>query len=113
MAQRVVTRLIDDLTGEESEDVTNVQFSVAGAEFEIDLNDKNHSALMKALAPYMESGRRIKRSRKGGRGAARSSSAGSGKDTAKIREWAKEHGYEVSERGRVPAGIREAYEKAH
>lgn len=34
-------------------------------------------------------------------------------DTAKIRAWAKEEGYEVNDRGRVPAQIREAYEKAH
>ncbi|MFC4494898.1 Lsr2 family protein [Streptomyces ovatisporus] len=112
MAQRVVTLLIDDITGEESEDVTNVQFSVAGTDFEIDLNDKNHAAFMNALAPYMEKGRRIKRSRKSGGSSARSSSSGGG-DTAKIREWAKSQGHEVNERGRVPAHIRQAYEQAH
>ena len=112
MAQRVVTLLIDDLTGEESEDVTNVRFSVAGAEFEIDLNDKHHGEFMEALAPYMKSGRRVRRSRKSSGGTVRSSAAG-GEDTAKIREWAKEQGYEVNDRGRVPASIREAYEKAH
>ncbi|SCK06541.1 Lsr2 protein [Streptomyces sp. WMMB 714] len=112
MAQRVVTLLIDDITGEESEDVTNVQFSVAGTDFEIDLNDKNHAEFMNALAPYMEKGRRIKRSRKGGGAAPRSSSAGA-KDTAKIREWAKSQGHNVNERGRVPAHIRQAYEEAH
>ena len=31
----------------------------------------------------------------------------------KIRAWAKENGYEVNDRGRVPASIREAYEKAN
>jgi Lsr2 len=42
-----------------------------------------------------------------------SSSAGSAEDTAKIRAWAKEHGYEVNDRGRVSATVKEAYEKAN
>lgn len=67
---------------------------------------------MNALAPYMEKGRRIKRSRKSGGVAARSSSPG-GKDAAKIREWAMSQGYDVNERGRVAAHIRQAYEQAH
>ena len=112
MAQRVVTLLIDDLTGEESEDVTNVRFSVAGAEFEIDLNDKHHGEFMEALAPYMKSGRRVKAQQERRRRLCAVLTAG-GEDTARIREWAKEQGYEVNDRGRVPASIREAYEKAH
>ncbi|WEB38788.1 Lsr2 family protein [Streptomyces yunnanensis] len=32
---------------------------------------------------------------------------------AQIRAWAKEAGYEVSDRGRVPTEIEEAYDKAH
>ena len=43
----------------------------------------------------------------------RASAAGGSQDTAKIRAWAKENGYEVNDRGRVPANIREAYEKAN
>jgi hypothetical protein len=38
---------------------------------------------------------------------------GGTQDTAKIRAWAKEQGYDVNDRGRVPGNIREAYEKAH
>lgn len=112
MAQRVVTLLIDDISGQESEDVTNVRFAVSGTEYEIDLNDENHAAFMRALAPYMEKGRRIRRSRKSGRPSARSAASG-GEDTAQIREWAKSQGYEINERGRVPAHIRQAYEQNH
>lgn len=49
----------------------------------------------------------------GGRGKARAAVAGGSQDTAQIRAWAKENGYEVNDRGRVPASIREAYEKAN
>jgi len=38
---------------------------------------------------------------------------GGGADPADIREWARSHGYEVGERGRIPAPIRQAYERAH
>lgn len=37
----------------------------------------------------------------------------SSEDTAAIRQWAKENGYEVNDRGRIPATIREAYAKAN
>lgn len=111
MAQRVVTLLVDDITGEEAEDVTNVTFSVAGTEYEIDLNDKNHDAFMKALAPYMNNGRRMKRSRRPASRGRRTTASAQGDSSAAIREWARTHGYEVSSRGRVPAAIVEAFEK--
>ena len=34
-------------------------------------------------------------------------------DYSGVREWAKENGYKVSDRGRVPASVLEAYEAAH
>ncbi len=51
--------------------------------------------------------------RVGGRRISGTQSAGSPSDAGKIRAWANEHGYEVSERGRIPKEIREAYAAAH
>lgn len=113
MAQRVVTLLIDDLTGEESEDVSNVQFSVAGSDYEIDLNSKNREEFMRLLEPYVKNARQVKRGRKPSGRSRRAASSGGRDETPKIREWAKKQGYEVSNRGRVPANIREAYRQAH
>ncbi len=62
--------------------------------------------------PYVKGGRRTGGRASGGRGKARVATGGS-QDTAQIRAWAKENGYEVNDRGRVPASIREAYEKAN
>jgi hypothetical protein len=31
--------------------------------------------------------------------------------SAAIREWARQHGFEVADRGRIPANVIEAYEK--
>lgn len=47
-----------------------------------------------------------------GRGKGRAVPGGN-KDTAEIRKWARENGHSVNDRGRVPAEIREAYEKAN
>ena len=41
-------------------------------------------------------------------------SAGSnGNDTSEVRAWARANGYEVNERGRIPAAIIDAYEAEH
>jgi hypothetical protein len=112
MAQKVVTIYTDDLTGEESSEVGTHTFSVDGVTYEIDLVPDSFDKLMDALRPFMESGRKAGRGRKPGAVVRRSTSV-SNVDTAAVRSWAKENGYEVNDRGRVPANVREAYEKAH
>jgi hypothetical protein len=108
MAQKVITTLEDDLDGSEASQT--VLFGLDGKTYEIDLNDENNAKLREALAPYIGKGRRVG----GGRATVRR--MGSGKpaeDTAAIRSWAKANGHDVNDRGRVPASIREAYEKAN
>jgi hypothetical protein len=34
-------------------------------------------------------------------------------ETATIRAWARENGHEVSERGRIPKAVVQAYQSAH
>ncbi|MFF4509067.1 Lsr2 family protein [Streptomyces sp. NPDC001401] len=111
MAQKTIVLLTDDLTGGDADET--LTFGLDGRTFEIDLNDKNAKKLRTALAPYIEKGRKTGgRSSVGTRGRG-SAARGSSEDTAAIRSWAKEHGYEVNDRGRVPASIREAYAKAN
>lgn len=104
MVQRVQIILEDDLDGGTAAET--VKFGLDGASYEIDLSTKNAAALRKALAPYTASARKVSgRSRRG--------SAGKGTaDAATIRAWANDHGYEVSNRGRIPAEVREAYQAA-
>ncbi|MFD5319370.1 Lsr2 family protein [Streptomyces sp. NPDC127098] len=110
MAQKVVTIYSDDLTGEESTEIDSHRFGLDGVEYEIDLTPESFDKLLDALAPFMDKGRKLGRGRKAPAAAKRSAPD---VDTAAIREWAKENGLEVNDRGRVPANIREAYEKAH
>ncbi|MEO3750767.1 Lsr2 family protein [Streptomyces sp. B6B3] len=110
MAQKVVTIYTDDLTGEESSEVGTHTFCVDGVFYEIDLIPDSFDKLMDALRPFMESGRKMGRKKSGG---ARRPAPASDVDTAAIRSWAKENGFEVNDRGRVPANVREAYDQAH
>jgi len=43
---------------------------------------------------------------------ARGSRANGAVDTAKVREWAKDQGIEIRDRGRVPANVVEKYKTA-
>ncbi|CAL9461866.1 Nucleoid-associated protein Lsr2 [Streptomyces sp. enrichment culture] len=110
MAQKVQVLLVDDLDGGEADET--VTFALDGKTYEIDLTTANADKLRSLLEPYVKGGRRTGGRASSGRGKARSSSGGNA-DTAAIRAWAKENGYEVNDRGRVPASIREAYEKAN
>jgi hypothetical protein len=94
----------DDLDG--SDNAETVSFGFDGVTYEIDLAKKNRAKLEKALAPYIEAGRRVPR---GGRRAGGRASA----DRSAVRAWAKSAGLEVSDRGRVSAEIMRQYEAAH
>lgn len=117
MARRIVHQLVDDLDGTilEVGDGETVLFSLDGVAYEIDVSDANAAALREAFAPFITAARPISSSR--GASASRISSGKrrrSGQtDYSGIREWAKANDFQVSERGRVPAAVIEAYDAAH
>lgn len=117
MAQKVVTLYTDDLTGEESADISTHTILVDGAGVEIDLTSDSHDKLMEALKPFLNAGgaRRVRGGIAGTarKGRARTAVAAAGHDASDIRAWAKENGHVVSDRGRVPASVKEAYESAN
>lgn len=107
MAKKVIVQLVDDLDG--SEAAETVTFALDGVSYEIDLSEANATALRSDLAKWVSSATRT-----GGRRATRASSGSSARpanESAKIRQWAREQGIEVSERGRIPADLRERYER--
>jgi len=112
MASKTLVFLEDDLDGGEADET--VSFSLDGVAYEIDLSAKNAGKLRDALALYIGSGRRVGGRASRGRGAAaKAAGRGGSANTAEIREWARKKGYEVSERGRIPAAIVDAYSAAH
>jgi hypothetical protein len=96
----------DDLDG--SGNAKTVTFGLNGTDYEIDLAPKNLAKLEKALAPYIDAGRRI--SARSRRPVARHAN---GHDNAAIRSWAKSNGLKVSERGRISSDIIGQYEAGH
>jgi hypothetical protein len=116
MAQRVQVLIVDDVDGTTDADET-VTFALDGVNYEIDLSSDNAAQLRDDFAQWIGHARRAGGSRRSGsRGSSRGSSGGGGakrKDLSAIREWARENGYEVSDRGRISGAVQEAYDAAH
>lgn len=110
MAQKIQVLLIDDLTGKEANET--VTFALDGATYEIDLSKQNASKLRALLANYVNAGRKAGGRLSRGHKPKRASANHFGSSTAQIRAWARENGYEVNDRGRIPADIIFAYKDA-
>jgi hypothetical protein len=107
VAKKVTVTLVDDYDGKSKADET-VFFSLDGVDYEIDLSLKNAGKLRASLDPYTDKARKLGRTVRKTTGRARSNA----EQTAVIREWARQQGYEVSARGRIPAEIVQEYRKA-
>lgn len=120
MARKVQVILSDDLDDSISADET-VTFALDGTTYEIDLSEKNAEELRNVFGKYVSAARKV--SSRGGRssgasGAGRSRATGGGgrmdrEQAGAIRDWARKNGHAVSDRGRIPASVVEAFEAAH
>ena len=111
--QKTVITKVDDLTGKEFEEGETITFAVNGELFEIDLNKRNAADFKKKLERYMSKGRKVRRP------VGKTHRQGDGRKVKHdkeyvrtVRAWAQSNGYEVSDRGRVPLSVYEAFEKA-
>lgn len=105
MAQRVTVELTDDIDGTEAAET--IAFRVDGTAYEIDLSTKNAAKMRQDFGRYIEHARRATGGRRPGRPR---------RDrhfSSAVREWAKQQGIQVSERGRIPASVVSQYEEAH
>ena len=114
MARKVQVILSDDLDENLSADET-VSFALDGTTYEIDLSEKNAREMRDVFSRYVSASRKVGRT---GRGAGGGRSRGTGgrmdrEQAGAIRDWARKNGHAVSDRGRIPASIVEAYEAAH
>jgi hypothetical protein len=98
--QKTVITKIDDLTGKEYDEGETITFVVQGEAFEIDLNNRNAAQFERPVGRTHRQGdgRKVKHDREYVRA---------------VRAWAQENGYSVSDRGRVPLSVYDAYEKAN
>lgn len=107
MAQKIAVRSFDDIDGSEADE--HVRFALDGVAFEIDLSERNAQRLRETLSRFVRAGRRV-----GGRKQYRpKATPGQSRERSQeIRAWARKNGWDVADRGRLPADLIEAYETA-
>lgn len=104
MARQVITTLVDDIDG--SEAAESLTFAMDGVTYEIDLTDVHAKELREVFAPYVQAGRRVSRT-----GVAQTVSASAKKrENEAIRAWATANDWAISERGRIPSNVMDAYQ---
>ena len=110
MTQRVQVILVDDVDGGEAAET--VTFALDGVRDEIDVSEANAAMLRDEFAPWLERARRVGGRRQAGSRASRTTSPGRSEELAKMRQWGRENGYQVSDRGRVSQQVQNAYAAA-
>lgn len=120
MANKTLIEYFDDLTGKpvESDDVHTVQWSWAGVDYSIDLSTQSLERVEAgkvSIATLLKKSTRIGRRRRSPatklptRAPRRSPRAATTSSTADIRQWAREQGFDVADRGRIHQDITAAY----
>lgn len=112
MARQTHIQYIDDIDGTVlGDEVHIIEFAFDGRDYSIDLSEENADAFRELMAPYVEAGHVLSPARR--KPARKASARGAAGNTKAIRQWARESGYDISERGRIPAEILAAYNDAH
>lgn len=116
MATKTTTYMIDDLTGEQGTDqltIRTVDFSLDGQAYEIDLTDANTARLRDALAQFVAAARKASSKTASATRTTRITGAATARvdreQNQAIRRWARDNGYPVSDRGRIPVEVSDAY----
>ena len=109
MAQKVVREFIDDIDGSPAE--RTFTFAVDGTAYEIDLSSENIAEFKSAIGGFIESARKVKTTSTGQRqrGASTTDLGQRRERLNEVREWARNNGYSVSDRGRISAEVLAAF----
>ncbi|MGB3283572.1 histone-like nucleoid-structuring protein Lsr2 [Mycolicibacter algericus] len=111
MARKVV--LIDDLDGESAAAET-IYFAIDGTNYEIDLSGSNAKKLRDCLEPFVAAARRTTGHRPPAASFGSYANAAARRhELDEVRNWAKAQGFPVSDRGRIPVSVQEAFDQAH
>ncbi|MGH8917660.1 MAG: histone-like nucleoid-structuring protein Lsr2 [Acidimicrobiales bacterium] len=108
MAQKVQVVLTCDLDEADTPAVETVTFGYDGYSYAFELCQEHLDEFSQVMQGYVGVARRTDGGGRRPRGGGRSASA----DLGTMRSWARENGYEISDRGRIPSEIRDAYEAA-
>jgi hypothetical protein len=101
--------------GSRGDGFTTVRFGLDGVEFEVDLEPAEAARLRELLGRYAVRARSVLREAEPVARDARPSPVRSldVEELRAVRAWARERGFSVSDRGRLPEAVLSAYEEAH
>jgi hypothetical protein len=117
VARKIVVQVSCDRCGGEVESEAPVELSFRGVDFRTDLCRVHGAELSTALEPFLSVAERVEARRR----PAPASRTGEGTTTvrrptrrdpiqvAAIRNWARSNGYDISDRGRIPQEVENAY----
>ncbi|WP_264888871.1 Lsr2 family protein [Dietzia sp. NCCP-2495] len=101
---------MDDLDGTDLGDKANtITFAFEGKDYSIDLSDANADTFREVLEPYINAGHRVA----GSKAKTSRRTTTSANESKRVRDWARSNGYDVSDRGRIPAEVMQAYTAAN
>lgn len=113
MARKETVVTLDDLTGASGAKLK--KFGLDGVSYEIDLTDDNAVKLDELLADYVAAARKAidtPATRSAARKADAAELAANRQQNREIKQWARENGFSVSDRGRLPVNVLAAWKKA-
>jgi hypothetical protein len=115
MARSVVVRVTCDICGADVSEGSETRFSLNTSSFSADLCETDRKSLADALDPYVKvaqrSTGRTARSTPTLTPPGRKPARRDPEQVDAIRQWARAHGYTVSDRGRIPHEVEAAYNK--
>ena len=111
MVTRTQVVMTDDIDGSTG-DVVTCAFGLGDSQFEIDLNEEHREELENVLAKFVQFARPVNGPRTTRQRPHKAPTSDKERIQA-IRQWAKEAGMTVSDRGRISKEVQAAYEQAH
>ena len=116
MAEIQMTTLVDDLTGKplEQDEAHRIHFTVEGKSYRLDVDQAGADEFYAAIEKFTEVASKVSAApaRRASTTSRRAGNA-SGLDLTKVRDWAREQGIKVAERGRMSSEVLDAYRNAH
>jgi hypothetical protein len=120
MARKIVVQVSCDRCGSEVDSEVASELSFDGIAYRTDLCATHRAELAAALEPFLATAERLEGRRRVGAPSGRLAPAGgdhrpSRRDPLQvgaIRNWARANGYNVSDRGRIPREVEDAYNRS-
>jgi Lsr2 len=115
MAKKVI--IVDDIDGTEGDTIVTQRFSLGSDFYEIDLCPQNMLNLRAALEPFVSAGRQVRGGNRRKPEPAPRQQGNSALDFSRqqrmaIRNWARDNGYDVADRGAFSPEVLAAYREA-